>query len=48
VSPAYQDLSLAIQRTVHPTDEIDPQNPTPTYEDLRDKIEQAVKREGLL
>lgn len=47
-SPAYQDVSLAIQRSVHPTDEIDPQNPTPTYEDLRDKLEQAVKREGLL
>ena len=26
-SPAYQDLSLAIQRAVHPTTKIDPQNP---------------------
>ncbi|MEX2195072.1 MAG: extracellular solute-binding protein [Thermoleophilaceae bacterium] len=47
-SPAYQDVSLAIQRSVHPTDEIDPQDPTPTYEELRDKLEQAVAREGLL
>jgi multiple sugar transport system substrate-binding protein len=47
-SPAYQDLSLAIQRAVHPTSEIDPEDPSSTYEDLRDKVEKAVKREGLL
>lgn len=47
-SPAYQDLSLAIQRAVHPTDDIDPDDPTPTYEDLRDKVEQAIDREGVL
>jgi multiple sugar transport system substrate-binding protein len=47
-SPAYQDLSLGIQRALHPTTEIDPENPTPTYEDLLDKVEQAVNREGLL
>jgi multiple sugar transport system substrate-binding protein len=47
-SPAYQDLSLAIQRTLHPVSDIDPDNPTPTYEDLREKAEDAVKREGLL
>lgn len=47
-SPAYQDLSLAIQRSLHPTTEIDPDDPGPTYEELRDKAEQAVKREGLL
>ena len=46
-SPAYQDLSLAIQRAIDPT-EIDPDNPTPTYEELRKRVEQAVKREGLL
>jgi ABC-type glycerol-3-phosphate transport system substrate-binding protein len=46
-SPAYQDLSLAIQRALDPT-EIDPDNPTPTYEELRKRVEQAVKREGLL
>lgn len=47
-SPAYQDLSLAIQRALHPTTDIDPQNPTPTYERLRDRVEQAVERRGLL
>jgi multiple sugar transport system substrate-binding protein len=47
-SPAYQDLSLAIQRAVHPTTEIDPDDPSITYEELHDLLEQAVKREGLL
>ena len=47
-SPAYQDLSLAIQRGVHPTTEIDPQNPTPAYKKLKDYVEKAIKREGLL
>ncbi len=47
-SAAYQDLSLAIQRAVHPTNEINPQNPTPTYERLRDLVERGIEREGLL
>jgi multiple sugar transport system substrate-binding protein len=47
-SPAYQDISLAIQSAVHPTTDIDPEDPSATYEDLREKLEQAVKREGLL
>jgi multiple sugar transport system substrate-binding protein len=47
-SPAYQDLSLAVQRAVHPTTKIDPRDPEPTYDELRDKVEKAVKREGLL
>ena len=47
-SPAYQDLSLAIQRALHPTTGIDPQNPTRTYERLRARVEQAVERRGLL
>jgi multiple sugar transport system substrate-binding protein len=47
-SPAYQDLSLAIQRALHPTTDIDPDNPTPTYERLRTRIEQPVERRGLL
>jgi multiple sugar transport system substrate-binding protein len=47
-SPAYQDLSLAIQRAVHPTTKIDPKNPGPTYDTLRDNVEKAIKREGLL
>jgi multiple sugar transport system substrate-binding protein len=47
-SPAYQDLSLAVQRAVHPTTEISPENPQETYERLKSRVEQAVKREGLL
>ncbi len=47
-SPAYQDLSLAIQRAVHPTTKIDPENLDKAYDELREKVEQAVKREGLL
>jgi multiple sugar transport system substrate-binding protein len=47
-TPAYQDLSLAIQRAVHPTTDIDAQNPAEAYDDLREKIEDAIKREGLL
>ncbi len=48
LTPAYTDLSLAIQRALHPPGKIDPADPTPVYEDLREKVEQAVKREGLL
>ncbi len=48
LTPAYTDLSLAIQRTVHPVGEIDPQDPTPTVEALREAVEDAVQREGLL
>ena len=48
ISPAYQDLSLAIQRALHPTTKIDPNNVEPTYDDLRAKVQQAIKREGLL
>ena len=47
-SPAYQDLSLAIQRAVHPTTQIAPRNPDATYDRLRDNVEKAIKREGLL
>jgi multiple sugar transport system substrate-binding protein len=47
-SPAYQDLSLGVQRAVHPTTEISPDNPQETYERLKSRVEQAVKREGLL
>ncbi len=47
-SPAYQDLSLAIQRAVHPTTGISPTDPDATYDRLKSRVEQAVKREGLL
>ncbi len=47
-SPAYQDVSLAVQRSLHPPDKIDPEDPEPTYDELRSNLEDAVKREGLL
>ncbi|HSI80238.1 MAG TPA: ABC transporter substrate-binding protein [Solirubrobacterales bacterium] len=47
-SPAYQDLSLAIQRSLHPPADIDPEDPAPTYDRLRDYVQQAVDVEGLL
>jgi multiple sugar transport system substrate-binding protein len=48
ISPAYQDLSLAVQRALHPTTKIDPKNVAAAYDELRAKVEQAIKREGLL
>jgi multiple sugar transport system substrate-binding protein len=47
-SPAYQDLSLAIQDAVHPATGIDPKNPMSTYNKLKDKVQQAIDRKGLL
>jgi multiple sugar transport system substrate-binding protein len=47
-TPAYQDVSLAIQRSLHPPASIDPDDVTPTYDELRSNLEDAVKREGLL
>ena len=48
VTPAYTDLSLAIQSALHPIGNIDPNDITKAYEDLQEYVEQAVKREGLL
>jgi multiple sugar transport system substrate-binding protein len=47
-TPAYQDVSLAIQRSLHPPSSIDPDDVTPKYDELRSALEDAVKREGLL
>ena len=47
-SPAYQDLTLGIQRALHPPSQIDPQDPNETYERVREAVEQAIAREGLL
>ena len=47
-SPAYQDLSLAIQRALSPPSKIDADDPGGAYDELRDNVEKAVKREGLL
>ncbi len=48
LTPAYTDLSLAIQRTLHPPQEIDPEDAQAKYDELRENVELAVKREGLL
>ncbi|MDQ2622256.1 MAG: extracellular solute-binding protein, partial [Actinomycetota bacterium] len=48
VTPAYQDVSLSIQSALHPPTKIDPGNVGPTYDELKDKVEKGVKREGLL
>ena len=47
-TPAYQDVSLAIQRSLHPPDKIDPDDTESIYDELRSNLEDAVKREGLL
>ena len=48
VTPAYQDVTLAIQTALHPPDKIDPEDPKPAADELRDDVEKGVKREGLL
>jgi multiple sugar transport system substrate-binding protein len=47
LTPAYQDVSLAIQDTLQPPDRIDPTDVGPIYDDLKSKLEDAVKGEGL-
>jgi trehalose/maltose transport system substrate-binding protein len=47
LTPAYTDLSLAIQRTLHPPSKIDPDDVGGTYDELKSNAEDAVKREGL-
>jgi multiple sugar transport system substrate-binding protein len=47
-TPAYQDVSLAIQRSLHPPDKIDPDDTESVYDELKSNLEDAVKREGLL
>jgi multiple sugar transport system substrate-binding protein len=47
-TPAYQDVSLAVQRSLHPPDKIDPSDTESIYEELKENVEDAVKREGLL
>ena len=48
LTPAYTDLSLALQRALHPIGDVDPSDVDAVYDDLREKVEQAVQREGLL
>jgi multiple sugar transport system substrate-binding protein len=47
-TPAYQDVSSALQRTLHPPEKIDPEDTSSIYEELKSNLEAAVKREGLL
>jgi multiple sugar transport system substrate-binding protein len=47
LTPAYTDLSLAIQRTIHPPSSIDPNDVSGVYDDLRSNADDAVKRKGL-
>jgi multiple sugar transport system substrate-binding protein len=47
LTPAYQDVSLAIQDTLQPPDRIDPTDVSSTYDELRSRVEDAVKGEGL-
>ncbi|MCU1458061.1 MAG: lpqY [Actinomycetia bacterium] len=45
VSPAYNDISLAVQRTIHPPSSI---NPTSDVGALRSKVDDAIHSRGLL
>jgi multiple sugar transport system substrate-binding protein len=47
-TPAYQDVSLAVQRSLHPPNKIDPQDTESIFDELKENVEDAVKREGLL
>jgi multiple sugar transport system substrate-binding protein len=47
-TPAYQDVSLAVQRSLHPPDKINAEDTESVYEELKSNLEDAVKREGLL
>ena len=47
LTPAYTDVSLAIQRSLHPPGDIDPNDVGSVYDDLHDAVEKAVQREGL-
>jgi multiple sugar transport system substrate-binding protein len=47
-SPAYQDVSLAVQRALHPPEKIDPEDTESVYDELKSNLEDAVNREGLL
>jgi multiple sugar transport system substrate-binding protein len=47
-TPAYQDVSLAVQDALQPPHNIDPSDVTPSYDELKSNLEDAVKRQGLL
>jgi trehalose/maltose transport system substrate-binding protein len=47
-TPAYQDVSLAIQDAIQPPSKIDPNDPASSYDTLKSNVEDAVERKGLL
>ncbi len=47
-TPAYQDVTSAIQRTLHPPESIPAEGEESVYEELRENLEAAMRREGLL
>jgi multiple sugar transport system substrate-binding protein len=47
LTPAYQDVSLAIQDAIQPPSKINPDDPTSSYDELKSNLEDAVKRQGL-
>jgi multiple sugar transport system substrate-binding protein len=48
VTPAYQDLSLSIQRTLHPVGDIPIDEVGERVEELRERVETALNVEGVL
>jgi multiple sugar transport system substrate-binding protein len=48
VTPAYQDVSLAIQRTIHPLEDLPIDDVAGTVDELRENVQTALNREGLL
>jgi multiple sugar transport system substrate-binding protein len=44
-SPAYNDISLAVQRSIHPVRSLDPKS---AAEDLRSTVDDAINSRGLL
>ena len=48
VTPAYQDVTSAIQRALHPPESIPAEGEEGKYDELKEDLEEAVKREGLL
>ena len=48
MTPAYQDLSLSIQRTIHPLADLPIDDVAGTVEELRENVQTALDREGLL
>lgn len=48
VTPRYNDVSLAMQRALHPPDSIDPDNPEPSVRAANDLVQAALEGRALL